>query len=455
LIQQVEAKIDHETIRAPSEDTIEGTIIHDADAVQISNTTVPSNPPDVPEVAETNHRLKEGQAVPSTRVGRAVGFASLGFGLVAGTAVEAASRLLGSSSSSSVVASDANATRLALALCRMRGAALKLGQMLSIQDESLLPPALSKALTQVRQGADAMPSYQLNQQLEREWGMDWASKLSNMEETPFAAASIGQVHRATTLDQRSVVVKVQYPGVANSIESDLRNLSMLVKLSGLAPKGLFIDEVIRVGREELKEECNYLQEAKNQLKFKELVENDEVLQQNKFRVPGVAEELSTAQILVTDYAPGGTIDKVAQYGSQEERNRIGRQILRLTIMELFVWRFMQTDPNWGNFLHDMGTGTTYLIDFGAARLFDKKFVDGYLRIVWASANRDAPTLMDQSHKMKFLTGQENDIMLEAHKMSGFTVGEPFATNDPFDFRGSNISTRLSEHSSAFLQHRLT
>jgi len=230
---------------------------------------------------------------------------------------------------------------------------------------------------------------------------------------------------------------------------------MLVKLSGLAPKGLFIDEVIRVGREELKEECNYLQEAKNQLKFKELVENDEVLQQNKFRVPGVAEELSTAQILVTDYAPGGTIDKVAQYGSQEERNRIGRQILRLTIMELFVWRFMQTDPNWGNFLHDMGTGTTYLIDFGAARLFDKKFVDGYLRIVWASANRDAPTLMDQSHKMKFLTGQENDIMLEAHKMSGFTVGEPFATNDPFDFRGSNISTRLSEHSSAFLQHRLT
>ena len=99
--------------------------------------------------------------------------------------------------------------------------------------------------------------------------------------------------------------------------------------------------------------------------------------------------------------------------------------------------------------------TTYLIDFGAAREFSKSFVDGYLRIVCANANRDEETLMDQSHKMKFLTGEENDIMLEAHKMSGFTVGEPFWSDEPFDFRGSSISSRLSQHSSAFMQHRLT
>ena len=140
---------------------------------------------------------------------------------------------------------------------------------------------------------------------------------------------------------------------------------------------------------------------------------------------------------------------------QEERNRIGRTILYLTMKELFEWRLMQTDPNWGNFLYDVGTQTTTLIDFGATREYPKSFVDGYLRIVWASANRDEDTLMAQSRKMDFLTGEENDLMLNAHKLSGFTVGEPFWKDEPFDFRASQISSRMSEHTSVFLQHRLT
>jgi aarF domain-containing kinase len=423
--------------------------------------------------------LQEGEAVPSTRVGRALGFASLGVGLAWGTASEVASRLLfqsnsssnnnNSSSSSSIVASDANADRLAATLCRMRGAALKMGQMLSIQDESLLPPALSRALLQVRQGAQAMPDYQLLQQLESELGTDWRTQFHSFESRPFAAASIGQVHRATLLDKndttststekelRQVVVKVQYPGVARSIESDLRNLSMLVTMTGVAPKGLFIENVIRVGRDELKVECNYINEMANQIAFRELVASDPYLVEHGFVVPNVVPELTTNQVLVTEYAPGGTIDKVSHLG-QDERNRIGRTILYLTMKELFEWRLMQTDPNWGNFLYDVGSRQTTLIDFGATRTYDKTFVDGYLRIVWASANQEESTLMEQSKHMGFLTGEESDTMLRAHKLSGFTVGEPFwkYTNDePFDFRGSNISTRMGEHTSVFLRERLT
>jgi aarF domain-containing kinase len=229
---------------------------------------------------------------------------------------------------------------------------------------------------------------------------------------------------------------------------------MIVKMTGMAPPGLFIDEVIRVGRDELIVECNYLLEAKNQDKFRTLLENDNDLSNAKFKVPAVIHELTTQQVITTEYCPGGTIDKVA-FLDQEERNRIGRNIMKLTMKELFIWRFMQTDPNWGNFLYDVGTGTTYLIDFGSAREYSKLFVDGYLRIVWASANQDTKTLMDQSHKMGFLTGEENDIMLNAHKMSGFTVGEPFATNDTYDFAHSGITGRISEHGSHFLQHRLT
>lgn len=433
------------------------------------------------ESEPTTTLLQEGSAVPSTRIGRAFGFASLGFSLAAGTVKEVTSRLfvssespVSSSSSSltspsssssissptSMLVNDSNSDKIAKTLCRMRGAALKLGQMLSIQDETLLPTPLSKALEQVRQGAEAMPHYQLQQQLITEYkSKDWKQEkhFISFQDLPFAAASIGQCHRAVIQKQGKeidVVVKVQYPGVANSIESDLANLSMLMKMTGLAPKGLFIDRVIQVGRDELKVECDYKREAMNQQRLHDLVHNDPHLSKAKFHIPQVFTDLSTSSILVTEYCPGGTIDKVA-FLDQQERNRIGRNIMRLTIKELFEWRFMQTDPNWGNFLYDVGTGTTHLIDFGSAREFSKSFIDGYLRIVWACAQKDTKTLMDISHRMGFLTGEENDIMLEAHKMSGFVLGEPFATDGTYNFKDSGITGRISEHGSVFMQHRLT
>ena len=404
-------------------------------------------------------RLKEGRAVPSTRAGRAFGFASLGFGLAMGAFQEVGSRLTGSSTKSgrNFLVTDGNADRLAQSLCRMRGAALKMGQMLSIQDESLLPPELTRALNQVRQGADAMPEYQLRRQLVAQFGENWEQKFESFDMLPFAAASVGQCHRAKIRnggEVKDVVVKVQYPGVGRSIESDLRNLSMLVTWTGLAPKGLFIENVIRVGQEELKVECDYVNELRNQKRMKELVESDPVLRENRFVVPEAFEDLSTEQIITTEFSRGGTIDKVANL-DQEERNRIARTIMHLTIKELFVWRFMQTDPNWGNFLYDVGTQTTTLIDFGATSEYSKEFVDGYLRIVWASANMDEERLMEQSYKMGFLTGDENDAMLRAHKLSGYTVGEPFRMNEPFDFQGSKLSTRMGEHTSVFLKNRLT
>jgi aarF domain-containing kinase len=410
--------------------------------------------------------IKEGSAVPSTRAGRALGFANLGFGLFMGSVTESARRFMkprSSLDSTSVILNDKNSDRLAASLCRMRGAALKMGQMLSIQDESLLPSPLVRALQKVRQGADAMPRVQLEQQLTSQLGTDWRTKFIDFDMNAFAAASIGQVHRATIRNIvnneetiQPVVVKVQYPGVAQSIESDLRNLAMLVTWSGLAPKGLFIENVIRVGRDELKVECNYRRELINQQRIKVLVESDPILQENKFIVPNPIVDLTTDEVITSEYISGGTIDKVATIASQQERNRIGHTILYLTMKELFDWRFMQTDPNWGNFLYDVNTRTTGLIDFGATREYSKSFVDGYLRIVWSSAIRDEATLIEQSYHMGFLTGQENEVMLRAHKLSGYTVGEPFyKENEAFDFRSSRISERMGEHTSVFLQHRLT
>ena len=297
------------------------------------------------------HHLPEGSAVPSSRISRAFGFASLGAGLAIGTVTELAKRTLGASQSTDpiVLSNDANAQRLSASLRRMRGAAMKLGQMLSIQDESIAPPALTNALAQVRKGAEAMPQDQLMQQLNGQWGdaTEWKEKIE-LEDRPFAAASIGQVHRGKLMESSpssglkagtKVAVKVQYPGVADSIESDLSNLSMLVKATGLAPPGLFLENVIRVGRDELKVECDYQREVVHQKRFQTLIASDPSLVADRFVVPAVIEELSTDRILVTELVHGGTIDKVVNL-DQSERNRIGRAIMRLTILELFVWRFM-------------------------------------------------------------------------------------------------------------------
>jgi ABC1 atypical kinase-like domain len=194
------------------------------------------------------------RAVPSTPLARVLGFGQLAAGLAMGTVAEALRQRVGNKSGSSgssatkgasstdstmkgYMVSDANAERLAEGLCRMRGAALKLGQMLSIQDESLIPPQLSKALERVRSGADVMPSKQLHAQLDRAFGSDWRDKLIDFDETPLAAASIGQVHKAKLADGTAVAMKIQYPGVANSIESDLSNLERLVTITNILPPG--------------------------------------------------------------------------------------------------------------------------------------------------------------------------------------------------------------------------
>ncbi|CAN0089393.1 unnamed protein product [Ascophyllum nodosum] len=188
-----------------------------------------------------------------------------------------------------------------------------------------------------------MPLNQLYKQLEKSFGEDWRSKLSSFNETPIAAASIGQVHRARLLDGTEVAMKIQYPGVADSVESDLRNLQLLVKLTNILPPGLYIDEIIKVGREELSEECDYEKEAAHQERFRKLIEADEHLRKWA-TVPKVVPELLSKEVLTTHLAPGVPVDQILDM-PQEVRNHVAKLMLRCTMYELFEWRFMQTDPN--------------------------------------------------------------------------------------------------------------
>ncbi|CAI5741849.1 unnamed protein product [Peronospora destructor] len=385
------------------------------------------------EQEEPPRKVWAEKRVPSSPLSRILGFGGLAAKLAVGTAAEFV-RTGGKNGTYNALVSDANVEKLAETLCTMRGAALKLGQMLSIQDEAMIPSKLTVALDRVRENAHVMPKNQLHQQLESELGEDWQSKFLEFDDVPIAAASIGQVHRASLLNRDRVAIKIQYPGVADSIGSDLLNLKRLVTYTNILPRGLYIDEIIRVGEEELTAECDYIKEAENQERFRELIEQ--------------------TRILTTQLISGVAVDK-AVHLSQDVRNSIGRRLLELTIHELFNWRFMQTDPNWSNFMYNASTDKIGLVDFGAAREYPKSFVDEYFNVVWAAANKDEKTLVDSSIKLHFLTGDESPAMMRAHVAAGMVVGEPFRSHEPFDFQKSQLTTRLGQHTEAFMHGRLT
>jgi aarF domain-containing kinase len=199
----------------------------------------------------------------------------------------------------------------------------------------------------------------------------------------------------------------------------------------------------------LAQECDYEIEAVSQKRFRDLLSDTP-----GFYVPLVVDETSSKKILTTELISGIPIDKVALL-DQKTRDYVGRKMLELTLKELFVFRFMQTDPNWGNFLYNEATKTINLIDFGAARDYPKKFVDDYLRMVMACAEKDSEGVIEMSRRLGFLTGDESDVMLDAHVQAGFIVGLPFAEPGGYAFRTNNIASSISNLGATMLKHRLS
>lgn len=428
-----------------------------------------SSPPPQQQQGDQNKFVAKERSVPSNSISRALGFASLGASLLIGTAAESIAQtfrqnnttMAPSNNPHSITAipynafiTESNAERLADALCRMRGAALKLGQMLSIQDDNVLPPQLQAALEKVRAGANIMPRHQLEKALVAELGSNWKDKLDSFEYAPIAAASIGQVHAARTKDGRSIVMKVQYPGVAQSIESDIDNLMRLVSVANILPKGLFVESAVEVAKRELALECDYTYEAAAQEKFGALIESDEFCSEF-FSVPAVVTELSSSKVMSSERVPGVHIDKVALMG-QEIRDAVGTRLLTLVLKELFEWNFIQSDPNWGNFLYDSASDKIFLIDFGAAKEYSLEFVSEYMEMVKSCAERDAEKIIEHSINLGFLTGDESKVMLNAHVEAASIVGTPFGSPGIYDFGTYGQNTRrVTELGAVMLQHRLT
>lgn len=330
----------------------------------------------------------------------------------------------------------ANAMRLTAGLSHMRGAALKMGQMLSMDTGILLSPELTSILASLRDDARHMPPKQLQAVLNAEWGTGWRAKFRQFDVRPFAAASIGQVHRAETLDGRVLAVKVQYPGIRASIDSDVDNIATLLRLPGLLPPGMDLAPLLRAAKQQLHEEADYRAEASHLRRFGTVLAGSDA-----FVLPDLHPDLSTGQVIAMTYMQSQPIDALTN-ASQELRDRAATRLIDLVLRELFTFHAMQTDPNLANYRVDPASGRLVLLDFGAVRILDSTLSSAFRTLLNAALDGDPDQIRHAMHDIGYFasdTASHHQALIQ--QMFELAMA-PLRQETAFDFGASDLLGRL-------------
>lgn len=380
--------------------------------------------------------------VPAGRVERLARMGWMAGEFAVGGLAESAKRFAGRgpADASSVFLSADRAVKLASRLSEMRGAAMKLGQLLSLEGDDFLPPEFSDALAVLRSTADTMPTAQVRRSLGRAFGKGWESRFREFDFEPLAAASIGQVHAATAADGRDLVLKIQYPGVAKSIDSDVDNLTSLLKMTRILPVELDIRAIVAEAKRQLRQEADYELEGRNLMRFRELVRDEPGV-----RVPRHHPDLSTKRILAMDRMSGRPVEDLRspEY-PQSLRDEVGTTLQRLMFRELFEFGFVQTDPNFANYLFDPDEHALVLLDFGSAREFPAEFIAKFKRIVRGMVDDDREAIREAAIAIGYLSGEEPAAKQAAVVELMTMVGEPLRYSGAYDFDQSELAARARE-----------
>jgi predicted unusual protein kinase regulating ubiquinone biosynthesis (AarF/ABC1/UbiB family) len=388
-------------------------------------------------------------AVPSSRLSRLTRLGGLASSIAGTVAADAARRFARGERPrmEDLLLTPANAMKLADELARMRGAAMKVGQLISMDAGDMLPPELAEIFARLRAEAHHMPWVQLRRVLNQAWGEGWREKFADFDTHPIAAASIGQVHRAQTRDGRDLAIKVQYPGVRVSIDSDVDNVATLMRLAGLAPRGVDIAPMLAEAKRQLHEEADYECEGRRLAEFGALLAD-----RPEFCAPALHEDLTRKNVLAMSYVEGGPIDDLAK-APQAERDRVMTALIGLLFRELFEFRLMQTDPNFANYRYAPATGRIVLLDFGATRSFPEAFVSLYRRLLRAGMAGDRAGLRAAAVEIGFLDPGAPPT-LENAMLDMFEISiEPLRRRTPFDFGDSDLALRLRDGGMAMAEHR--
>ncbi len=382
-----------------------------------------------------------GIAVPSKRLsrlwhlGRATGDLAAGIG-VKGLIDLARNR--GGAQPARIQLSAEHTRRFTNRLAHMRGAVMKMGQLMSMDGSDIFTPEAAEIMGTLRDRAEQMPLSQLAHVLEIEYGGDWNKRFKRFDFTPIASASIGQVHRAETRDGRSLALKIQFPGVRESIDSDINNLAFIGRSFGMAPKGLDINPFLDEARRQLHREADYDAEADAFDAYRVQVGEDE-----DFFIPTVHRDLTTRNILAMDFAEGVSVDRLAGPDYRRaERDRAASLLMRLTLRELFEFGLVQTDPNFGNYLYDAASGRIVLLDFGATKTVSPALVEQFRALAKAAMANDRDGMRAACVALGYVGENDPrehiDAMLNLLEMSA----EPMRHQGHYDFGASDLFERV-------------
>src|SRR5665213_3614079 len=274
-------------------------------------------------------------------------------------------------------------------LGQMRGAAMKVGQMISMVEFDGLPEderdELQRSLAALRDSVPAVSFADLEKLMRHEFGGPLRRVFSDFDERAFAAASIGQVHRATTVAGDEVAVKIQYPGVADAVDTDLRNATLLLPLVKRLAPGLDAKALAAELRERIAEELDYELEAQNQRRIERLMRGHPFA-----RVPRVHTDLSTRRVLVSEYVEGERFEAVRR-ADEAQRDRYGEIVFRFYFGLLYRRRIALGDPHPGNYLL-CPDGRVCFLDFGLLRDVNAARVTEERAIALAVRDGDAAAL---------------------------------------------------------------
>ncbi|MBA6288757.1 AarF/ABC1/UbiB kinase family protein [Colwellia sp. MB3u-4] len=378
--------------------------------------------------------------VPSGRIARLAKLGGLA-SAVAGNIVKGATKQMLSGQRPSLTQSLMNidnAISITKRLAHMRGAAMKLGQLLSMDAGELLPAEWEPILSRLRQEADPMPKAQLIKTLEASWSKDWYQQFSYFSFAPIASASIGQVHRATLKDGRQLAIKVQYPGVRDSIDSDIDNVMSVLKLSGVLPQHIDLTSLLAEAKAQLKNEANYLQEAKFLKAYRANLRNDP-----RFIVPFVVDELTDQNILAMEYIEGSAITDISTM-SADIVDLVCSQLMHLTYQELFSHKLMQSDPNFANFLYQSDTQKIVLLDFGACRQIAQHTSTHYLAMADAMQRQDTNDMRSALYSLGLIDHNMSAAAIDTVLKACFEASDCLQSDTGYNLKKQQLIKRIQE-----------
>lgn len=317
------------------------------------------------------------------------------------------------------------AQTLVKTMSELKGASMKMGQLLSMDMGDFLPPEVIKVLETLHHNSTYLPYEKIEEILRKELGERF-DELKDFSQTPLAAASIGQVHTAK-LAGRDVVIKIQYPGVAESIPSDLKLLRVVLSnLSTLQGKDVDLDPFFKEVEEVLMRETDYQNELEMLKRYKQCFDN------SLYIIPEVYPEFSTQKVITMDKLEGKPLTEWIEKSLLGERMKLADQLMNLYLTEFFTHGLVQTDPNPGNFLITADNRLA-LLDFGAVKEYDRKFIESYRSILKAAFHQDRAKILSLSEELTFIDPRESDEIKNIYLEMIDLLAAPFRQETPFDF----------------------